>query len=317
MTFRKMNTDARVPRQWALVGYPGSGKSTFAAQMAGPILAIDADHRFAEVAALAAGDVYELSGQPADNLDPARIAQLLKANMPGSDVRTIVIDSLTSIIAPLVTAAVMDNDAGRNKNRIAAFKEKALTVRLLQDAVTGWGVDALWIYHLRDVRNANAQQTVSTSVSAVELARLRRSLNLILRIVENGQKRGVNVEWARRGRAGMTLWDESGSWDGMPERIEEAVYGGLSTAQQEEIEGQTPARFSGPDEAIAWGWESGAFRDAMHARNAYAKLKQEAQPTSAEQMWSLWVDDVTARQQLELEPAEIDPDFGREMEWAE
>ena len=48
MAFQKMNKTAFPPRQWALVGYPGSGKSTFAAQMRGPLLVVDADHRFAD-----------------------------------------------------------------------------------------------------------------------------------------------------------------------------------------------------------------------------------------------------------------------------
>ena len=122
MAFKKIDTTARPPRHWALVGYPGSGKSTFAAQMDGPLLIVDADHRFSEVAGLAGGDVYEVSGNPADHVDAGRIAQLLAANMPGAGVRTVVIDSLTSIIAPLVTQAVMDNDAGANKNRVVAFK---------------------------------------------------------------------------------------------------------------------------------------------------------------------------------------------------
>ena len=37
------------PRQWSLVGYPGSGKSSFATQMRGPKLVIDSDHRFTSV----------------------------------------------------------------------------------------------------------------------------------------------------------------------------------------------------------------------------------------------------------------------------
>jgi adenylylsulfate kinase-like enzyme len=37
------------PRLWTLAGFPGSGKSTFAAQMRPPLLAIDADRRFSEV----------------------------------------------------------------------------------------------------------------------------------------------------------------------------------------------------------------------------------------------------------------------------
>ena len=304
MAFKKIDTTARPPRHWALVGHPGGGKSTLAAQMAGPILVIDADHRFQEVAGLAGGDVYEVSGNPADHVDAGRIAQLLTANMPGAGVRTVVIDSLTSIIAPLVTQAVMENDAGLNKNRVAAFKAKALALRCLQDAVTRWGVDTLWIYHLRAGMDGNARQVESTSISTVELARLRRSLNLQLRIVQEGEKRGVKVEWARRGRQGLTLWDESGVWRGMPERIEVAVYDGLSKAEQDAIEKRTPKSFASVEDAIAWGYESGAFRDALHAKSAYEKLKTEKQPKTAQQMWDCWVDDVTARQQLDTDPEE-------------
>lgn len=310
MAFRKIDTTARPRRQWALYGDAGSGKSTLAAAMAAPILAIDADHRFSEVAGLAGGEVFEISGNPADHVDPARIAQLLTANMPGAGVRTVVIDSLTSIIAPLVTQAVMDNDAGLNKNRVAAFKAKALALRLLQDSVTRWGCDVLWIYHTRAGLDANARQVESTSISAVELARLRRSLNMRLRIVADGDKRGVTVEWARRGRHGMTLWDETGVWRGMPDRIEAAVYDGLTKAEQDAIEGNAPARFSNAEDAIGWGFEQGVFRDALHAKNAYEKVKREKAPKSASEMRDCWVDEVTARQQLDLDPREIDPDYG-------
>jgi hypothetical protein len=31
MPFKKRDAQTRPPRQWAIVGYPGSGKSTFAA----------------------------------------------------------------------------------------------------------------------------------------------------------------------------------------------------------------------------------------------------------------------------------------------
>ena len=317
MAFKKIDTTARPPRHWALVGYPGGGKSTFAAGLDAPLLVIDADHRFSEVAGLAGGDVYEVSDNPADHADPGRIAQLLTANMPGAGVRTVVIDSLTSIIAPLVTQAVMDNDAGANKNRVAAFKGKALALRCLQDAVTRWGCDTLWIYHLRAGMDGNAKQIESTSISVVELARLRRSLNMQLRIVQEGEKWGVKVEWARRGLQGMTLWDESGVWRGMAERIEVAVYDGLTQADQEALEKRTPKSFASVEAAIGWGWESGAFRDALHAKNAYEKVKKEKQPKTSQQMWDCWVDEVTARQQLDLDPREIDPEGGdipQEME---
>jgi len=292
MAFKKLVVNAYPPRQWAIVGDPGTGKSTFAAQMAGPLLVVDADHRFQEMAHLASGDVYTLDS--AGN-DAEGIAQELRANMLGSGVRTIVVDSLTAIITPLVTQAVMENDAGANKNKVTSFKSKALALRLLQDSVTNWGVDTLWIYHTRQGLDSQARQVTSTTISAVELARLRRSLNLVLRVVAEGGKRGIVVDWARRGRSGVTLWDESGHWRNMPERIESAVYDGLSQQDQDAIEKAMPLSFSGPNAAIAWGFEQGCFRDAVHAANAYEEVKHTHQPETAAVMWSLWIADVQRR----------------------
>ena len=291
MTFKRLDQAARPVRQWALVGYPGSGKSTFATQLAAPLLLVDADHRFVEVAPLAGAGVFTLSEIAADHVDPERITQLLRASMPGSGVATIVVDSLTAIISPLITEAVLTNDAGLNKNRIAAYKPKAMTMRLLQDALTGWGCDVLWIYHLRGGMDAKAQPKESTSISTVELARLRRSLNAQLRLVVEGERRGVVVDWARSGRSGITLWDDTGCWRGMPERLEEAMYGGEPLLAATE-----PAKFASAADAIAWGFEAGCFRDAVHAQNAYNELKRTRTPTSAGEMWRLWIDEVHARQ---------------------
>lgn len=294
MAFKKMTATPYPPRLWALVGFPGSGKSTFAAAMRGPLLVIDADQRFREVLSLA-GEVYALSDTPADNTDPERIAALLAENMPGAEVGTIVIDSLTTIIAPLVTKAVIDNDAGRNTNMIAAFKDKALCMRMLQDSVSKWGTDCLWIYHLQEGRDAKAKAQTTATVSKTELARLLRSINLQLELVQEGDKRGVKVAWARRGRSGAVLWDTSGRWSGMPEAIEKAVYDGLTQTEQDAIEGDAPATFPNPETAIAWGQERGAFEALQHARNAYDKLKQEMQPHTAAEMRDLWVADVQRR----------------------
>lgn len=189
----------------------------------------------------------------------------------------------------------MDNDNGKNKNRVASFKPKAMAARLLQDAVTGCGVDTLWVYHLRDGLDGHARHVEATSVSVVELARLRRSLNVQLRVVQEGNRRGIKVEWARCGSDGMTLWDDTGCWHGMPERIEQAVYGGLTREDMAAKEKQEPAKFSGPEEAIAWGLEHGVFRDAVHAKNAYDKVKTDKKPKTAAEMWAMWRADVKMR----------------------
>lgn len=295
MAFKKIDKTALPPRQWALVGYPSGGKSTFAAQMTGPILVIDADHRFAEVARLTAGEIFTLSDEPSDSVSAERIAALLKENMTGSGVKTIVIDSLTSILSPLVVSAIMGNDAGSNKNRVASFKPKSMAMRLLQDTITGWGVNTLWIYHTRSSLDGQAREVENTSISVVELARLRRSLNLQLEIVEKNGKRGITIKWARCGRAGMTLWDDTDFWRGMPEKIEAEVYGGLTAEDMNRIAGSTPTSFSGQEEALAWGFEQGCFRDAVHAKNAYDKCKAEQKPKTSADMWRLWIEDVTER----------------------
>lgn len=297
MSFTKMDKTALPPRQWALVSHPGMGKSTFATQMKGPILPIDADHRFSEVAHWATGDVFQLSDEPTDNANVERINVLLKKNMPDSGIKTIVVDSLTSIMAPIVTEIQLDNDAGRNKNMVAAFAGKALALRLLQDSVTSWGVDTLWIFHLRMGRDEKAKIVESTTISAVELARLRRSLNMQLRIVEQGGKRGVTVDWARRGRSGMTLFDDTGCWRGMPERIELEVYGGLTIVEMQKIATADPVSFTSPEDAIGWGFETGLFKDACHAKNAYEKCKEDGRPTSAAGMWSLWLACINQRRE--------------------
>jgi hypothetical protein len=168
-------------------------------------------------------------------------------------------------------------------------------MRLLQDGVSRWQVDVLWIYHLMDGLDQNANEVTRPILSKTERARLYRSLNLELHVVTLGQRRGIKVVWARRGRSGMTIWDDTGTWTGMPEKIEAAVYDGLSEADQERIEGQTPASFPSAEAAIAWGLEQGAFKAIEHSRNAYDKLKQEAKPAKAGDMWALWVADVTRR----------------------
>jgi hypothetical protein len=297
MPFEKMTQPTYPPRLWAIVGFPGSGKSTFAAHMRGPLLVIDADQRFAEVLAHTGGDVYQVSANPQDHVNPERIAAHLTENMPHTEIGTIVIDSLTAIITPLITEAVAANDAGRYKNRMAAFRPKALAMRTLQDAVTRWGTDTLWVYHWRQGQDAQAQAHTTPTISRTELARLTRSLNLQLEVVQDdgNQRRGIKVTWARQGRAGLTLWDHSGTWQGMPERIEAAVYDGLSPEQQQILAQQAPNVFPSSDKAIAWGLAQGAFKALAHARNAYDKLKADAQPQTAQEMRELWVADVQAR----------------------
>jgi hypothetical protein len=103
------------------------------------------------------------------------------------------IDSLTTIFAPLVMQAIRGNEQGRNKNRVAAFKEKATAIRLLQDVVTGWGTDTAWIYHLVKGRDAKANEVVKTSITELELSRIMRSVNLRLRLSQDNGVYGLGA----------------------------------------------------------------------------------------------------------------------------
>ena len=295
MSFQKIDPNSAPRRLWALVGHPASGKSTFAMQMRGPILVVDSDHRIAEVASLAASTVYTLSDRPTDNVLAEQIAACLRANMAASDVRTIVVDSLTAILAPLVTKAILDNRADRAKNKAASFMDKALAARLLADAISMWGTDVLYVYHLQTGRDANAQEVTTATVSRTELARLQRNLNMTIRLEVEGKRRYAVVEWARRGRSGSRLEDTTGCWAGMPERIEAECYAGLSKADQDRIEQTIPTGFSSAAEAIAWAVDYGAFEVLQHSRNAYDKVKAEQQPATATAMWEIWIHETLSR----------------------
>ena len=312
MAFKKMLKAKYPPRMWCVYGYPNSGKSTFSTQMKGPQLVIDADNRYAEVLHLTQA-AYALSEIASDNTDADRITAILDQHMPSTDVGTIVIDSLTAIISPLVTQAIIDKDHGREKNLYAGFRDKALAMRQLQDAVTKWGTDVLWIYHLRDSRDAQGNARKSPTLSATEAVRLIRSINMQLEVVQerkppashNGSKdagdtngiprRGIKIVWARRGRSGDTIWDERGNWTGMPELIEAAVYDGLTPSEMDGIEKGTPKVFPTSAVAIAWAVDQGAFDNIPHAQNAYDKIKRERAPQTAVEMAALWVADVQLR----------------------
>ena len=289
MGFRAINTNEYPRRAWSLVGLPGDGKSTFASQMETPMLVIDSDHRFNEVRYLAQGDVYTLEREA--NADPRQIDAQLRRHMPEEQIATIVVDSLTQIMRPLVDGAVLANIHGANTNKMSSFVEKASTMRLLQSAVDRWGTAVLWIYHYQHGRDAKAKQTMTTSIPATELARLQRNLNARLRVVRDADRLGIRVEWSRVGADGMTLWDETGSWEMMPERIEEAMYADLDHSRQQ----RKASRFNGPAEAIQWAVEEGAFANEAEASDAYEHVKASHKPANAGEMWEYWTAEVYSR----------------------
>lgn len=286
--FKKMAQPQFPPRQWAIYGAAGSGKSHFASQMKGPALVIDADARFTEQLPHATGDIYQLSDEHTDNTDPNKIVDLLRKNLPGSGVRTIVVDSLTAIMRPIINQAIVNAETAKNK--VSVFRDKALAMSRLQDAVSSSGCDSLWIWHTHTSHDAQAREVKRASIPETELIRLRRSLNAILRLEVDGDRRSVLIEWARNGKHGIRLFDDAGGWAGMPELIESSMYSeGVKTGDQ------MPTSFTSATDAIAWGVEQECFKDARHGQAAYEKLKGEKQPKSAGEMWQFWIADVIER----------------------
>ena len=221
MAFKRVDKDILPPRRWALKGRYGDGKSTFILAMQQPALIVDADGRRHE---LKGGELYELSEEPADNRSVERIQDILDRNMPGSGIKTIAIDSITSLIGSSIARAMLDNAADRNRNKNQAWVDKAEKMRLLQDSVTAHGTHVLWVWHLEDAQ-LNGQTHIRETLPETERERLFRSLNASLRIVREKDRRGILVEWSREGPSGMVIWDEQGHWKGVPERIEAALYG--------------------------------------------------------------------------------------------
>ena len=94
----------------------------------------------------------------------------------------------------------------------------------------------------------------------------------------------------------------------MPEVIEQAIYGGLTEADQLSAGEADPDRFperSKRSGAIAWGFEQGVFEVINHARNAYDVVKRECQPKTAAEMWELWIADVLARKAEKAKPPAV------------
>ncbi|MGF7177315.1 AAA family ATPase [Azospirillum doebereinerae] len=305
MAFKRVSQTLLPPRRWALKGYYGDGKSTFILAMQQPTLMIDADGRRHE---LKGSELYELSGEAADHRSVERIQDLLDANMPGSDIRTIAIDSVTSLIGVSIARAMLDNAADRNKNKNQAWVDKAEKMRLLQDAVTAHGTHVLWIWHLEDGQ-LNGKSQVRETLPETERERLYRSLNASLRIVREEDRRGVLVEWSREGPSGMTIWDDEGYWNGVPERIEAALYGQEDGSKPTPLNAAPPDKRTGsgweegaeqgakgelsfysPAEALAWGVEQGAYPNAEAAQAAYDQLKLERGPRNAREMYRAWIE---------------------------
>jgi hypothetical protein len=89
-----------------------------------------------------------------------------------------------------------------------------------------------------------------------------------------------------------------GCWKKLTEKIEAAVYDGLSPDEMERMQAEPPEIFPSPVEAIRWGMDCLlVFKDEAHAQNAYEKVRREVNPQSAREMRDAWVEEVMRRRE--------------------
>jgi hypothetical protein len=300
-----------------------------------PILPVDVDNRYAEVAHLAGpGNVFELSEERADNADVQAIDRLLKKNMPGSGVSTIVVDSVTPIFARITRRNQMEVRGGQVEgNKSAIHAEKADAMALLSAAVTAYGTDTLWVWHV-NAGKFNGADRITQTISNTEVERLWKHLNAILEVVIDEKKnglRGIRILRARAEHAiDKIIWDTPENaaagtfWKGMPERIEDLLYpknpqgarataipaaratasstpapaapaAPAATATPAAAEAPAARTFASPAEAIAWGAAELCI-NPDEAAAVYESVKTATKPKKSSEMWAAWMTEVQNRQ---------------------
>ena len=213
-------------RQWALIGYRGTGKTAFIGAMRQPILMIDAD-RHAQDLANRRVQVCTISNDAQVMSDPLRVHDLLKTHGAGG-CKTVAFDSLTQIADSLVASAMEANRRGLNKNKSSAFTAKADAMRLIASGMTACGVDTAYVWHYEAGRDKDGKDVVRTTLPPTERERLQKYLTAIIEIGESDKGRYAKVRWSRPGPSGAVFYDQSGFWAGVPEQIEQYLYADVS-----------------------------------------------------------------------------------------
>ena len=294
----------------AVYAESGAGKTTLARSAKQPMVVIDADNRFTDQ--MRENDsVFFLSENPRDNLDIDTICALLAQNMPGSGVKTIVVDTATPIFETLMEEVEAEVDQIRQwntknpsskKSEIGPHRTKATKMKRLRRALFGYDTDVLIIYHQHTHYTHTGKKEVARTISDIELARLNMSINMTLKVVtdEKTGRRGVLIERNRFGHEGITVWDDSPTkdWAGFWDKLQAEAYKGLTWDDMQKKASATPEKFASLDHALSWGFEQGIFTDVAHARNAliYIAQQNEFEIDSDPEDWSsYWIAEVERR----------------------
>jgi hypothetical protein len=312
MAFKKITEQKRDQRILALLlGDANTGKSTLLAQLPTPIAGVDSDGRMDEIAQLVSGGELYAQENLAEANDIDKALEWLEKNMPDSGVQSIVWDSITPVLLPIINRALdlaaMSPDGRKAEigtaNKSAVWEPKARAMRKIQ-SIQNYGVHCVWTAHYEPGRDHQGKEHERKTIPETELDRFTKVLNMKLRTIYKDGKYGVVIEWLRK-RPGMkpiVLWDEAGYFKGMWERIlavtsdnpkpEEPVTWAdfgidkafpspevaiqLGTEQFEELPDGVKIYAFGDSLAKATkkNGDEGTNGVLVHARNAYEKLKR-------------------------------------------
>ena len=211
------------PRRWGIYGQANAGKSTFLSAWHQPLLVIDPDGRFSEVAGRCLAP-RSLSANPHEHRDPLAIHRLLSEN-DYSEFATVVLDSLTAILEPLKAVIMEENARRMHKNKSAPWAKKARVPRLIVDSMVGCGRDMALIWHSENGSDTYGKQQMRQTLPKVESRRILGCLNVVIRLEHVNGLRTARVAWSRNEVRGVAIKDTEGYWHGVPERIEQALYG--------------------------------------------------------------------------------------------
>lgn len=270
---------------WEIIGREKVGKTELVARLLKPGigLVIDSDGKFSNsVPKESSVEFYPISDSLDDMRNPDVIERILETGIPklgASNISGIVVDTLTNILEPIISKIQASNNSS-----IYAYKPKSDAMKKLRHVVSKWGIETFWVYHKIEFFEKEGKDYVTKEksyLSPIEFGRLGRDITISLEVVKDANdKRGVFVKMARRGRSGFVIWDDSGQWENIRERILESVWGGLTKEDQDAIEKQLPETFDSYSDALRWAWnyseENGKFfNDAAHAKNSMKALKEE------------------------------------------
>jgi hypothetical protein len=213
----------RIPRHWLLIAEREAGKSTFASRLSPEYLVADFDGRWTEQKG-AKGKSHIIRES-----DPLKVESEMKRLRPqiGQYVKTVIYDSGTAVLDFIQSRGRLMDANAREQNKKFNLNDihrmKADTMRVLRLAALQYHCDVLWIFHTEKSMESGKEK-VRTTISTLELERMKANLNAVLTIVRDSKgTRGIRIEWSRFNNniaAGQVVWDTEGMWKGVPERLD-------------------------------------------------------------------------------------------------